>query len=138
MATTPIGQDNLALVKRGYEAFGAGDMTTLMELYHPDAAFYTMSHDAADGSYRGRDAVFAFFGELLDVSEGTFRVVPLAMAAAGDRVFVLQELGGKHQERSLQEQSVMIFTIDNGLVREMREFFAPDSGLEAFWSTAPL
>jgi uncharacterized protein len=135
MTTAHVGADNVALVKRGYEAFGSGDMTTLMGLYHPDAAFYTVPHDAADGNYRGRDAIFAFLGELFRESEGTFKATPVAMAAAGDRVFVLQELSGKRNARSLQENTVMVFTIDNGLVREMREFITPQSGIEAFWAT---
>jgi uncharacterized protein len=134
MTTAQVEQENVALVKRGYEAFGAGDMATLRELYDPDAAFYTVPHDAAEGNYRGRDAIFAYFGEIFSESEGTFKVTPVAMAAAADRVFVLQELSGKRKERTLQENTVMVFTIDRAVVREMREFFTPQSGQEAFWS----
>ena len=134
MTAAHVGQDNVALVKRGYEAFGTGDMAALMGMYHPDATFYTVPHDAADGTYRGRDAIFAFLGELVSASEGTFKVTPAAMAAADNRVFVLQELSGKRQGRSLQENTVMVFTIDGGLVREMREFITPQSGIEAFWA----
>ena len=134
MTTARVGQDNVTLIERGYHAFGTGDMATLMGLYHPDAAFYTVPHDAAQGNYRGRDAIFTFFGELFKESEGTFKVTPIALAAAGDRVFVLQELSGARKGHSLQENSVMVFTVADGLVREMREFFAPQSGAEAFWA----
>jgi ketosteroid isomerase-like protein len=134
MTTAQVGQDNVALVKRGYEAFGAGDMATLKGLYHPDAAFYTVPHDAGDGSHRGRDAIFTYFGQLFSETEGTFKATPLTIAAADGRVFVFQELSGKRKGRSLQEKSVMLFTIDGGLVREMREFFTPQSGLAAFWA----
>jgi ketosteroid isomerase-like protein len=134
MTTAHVGQDNVALIKRGYEAFGAGDMATLSGLYHPDAAFFTWPRDAAEGNYRGRAAIFAFFGELLTETKGTFEAVPMTIAAEGDRVFVLQDLSGERNGYSLHENTVMVFTVDGGLVREMREFYAPQSGIEAFWS----
>jgi uncharacterized protein len=134
MTTAQVGQDNVALIKRGYEAFGAGDMATLSGLYHPDAAFFTWPRDATEGNYRGRDAIFAFFGELLNETKGTFEAVPMTIAAEGDRIFVLQDLSGERNGYSLHENTVMVFTVDGGLVRQMREFYAPQSGIEAFWS----
>jgi ketosteroid isomerase-like protein len=134
MTTAQVAQDNLALVKRGYDAFGSGDMETLNGLYHPDAAFHSWPHDAAQGNYQGRDAIFGFFAEIFTDTKGTFKATPLTMAAAGDRVFVLQELSGMRKGQSLRENTVMVFKLDGGLVREMREFFTPQSGAQAFWS----
>ena len=61
MTTAQVAQDNAALVVRGYQAFAAGDMPTLKELYHPDAAFHTVPDKQSDGSHRGRDAIFFVF-----------------------------------------------------------------------------
>jgi uncharacterized protein len=133
MTTAQVVQDNAALVKRGYDAFAAGDMTTLQGLYHVDAAFYTVPQRTGDGSYLGRDAIFAFFGTIFTESKGTFKAKPLTIAAADDRVFVLQDVSGVRNGYSLQDMSVMIFTIDAGLVREMREFVTPASHIKAFW-----
>jgi ketosteroid isomerase-like protein len=129
-----VGQDNVALIKRGYEAFGAGDMATLSGLYHPDAVFSSWPHGAAEGNYRGRDAIFAFFAELFTESKGTFKVVPMTIAAADDRVFVLQDVAGERNGYALRDNSVMVFTLADGLVTEMREFYVPGTGAEAFWS----
>ena len=62
MTTAQVGQDNVALIKRGYEAFGAGDMATLTGLYHPDAAFFTKVIAAA-GAPAHR---IAYVGDRLD------------------------------------------------------------------------
>jgi ketosteroid isomerase-like protein len=134
MATAQVEQDNIALVKGGYAAFGAGDMATLTGLYHSDAAFYTVPTGPAQGKHLGRDAIFAYFGSVMEDSGGTFKPTPIAMAATDDRVFVLQELSGTRNGRSMQQGSVMVFTIDGGLVREMREFFADGSAVAAFWA----
>jgi len=133
MTTVPVVQDNAALVKRGYDAFAAGDMVTLQALYHLDAAFYTVPQQTGDGSHLGRDAIFAFFGTIFNESKGTFKAKPLTIAAVDDRVFVLQEVSGERNGYSLRDQGVMVFTIDGGLVREMREFITPSSHLKAFW-----
>jgi ketosteroid isomerase-like protein len=133
MTTAQVAQDNTALVKRGFEAFAAGDMATLQGLYHVDAAFYTVPQQTGDGAHLGRDAIFAFFERLLNESKGTFKVRPITIAAADDRVFVLQEVSGQRNGYSLQEQTIMVFTIAGGLVREMREFITPASHTKAFW-----
>lgn len=133
MTTAHVAQDNAALVARGYEAFAAGDMPTLKELYHPDAAFYTVPDKQSDGSHRGRDAIFSFFEKIFNESKGTFKAKPTTIAAADNRVFVFQDLSGERNGYSLHDNTVMVFTIHGGLVREMREFITPASHLRAFW-----
>jgi ketosteroid isomerase-like protein len=133
MTTAQVEQDNAALVKRGYDAFASGDMTTLQGLYHAEAAFYTVPQRTGDGTHLGRDAIFAFFVTLFTESKGTFKVKPVSIAAVDDRVFVLQDVSGERNGYSLQDTSVMVFTIEDGLVREMREFVTPASHIKDFW-----
>ena len=133
MTTVPVVQDNVTLIKRGYDAFAAGDMAMLQGLYHDDAAFYTVPQQTGGGSHLGRDAIFAFFGKIFNESKGTFKSMPLTIAAADDRVFVLQDISGERNGYSLHDQTVMVFTINGGLVREMREFITPENHIKAFW-----
>jgi uncharacterized protein len=133
MTTAQVAQDNAALVARGYEAFAAGDMTILKGLYHPDAAFYTVADKQSDGSHLGRDAIFLFFEKIFNESKGTFKAQPMTIAATDDRVFVFQDLSGTRNGYALHDNTVMVFTIDRGLVREMREFITPASHLQDFW-----
>jgi ketosteroid isomerase-like protein len=133
MTTAQVGLDNAALVKRGYDAFASGDMATLQGLYHVDAAFYTVPQKMGEGSYLGRDAIFAYFGTIFNESKGTFKATPMTIAAGGDRVFVLQDISGERNGYSLHDTSVMVFTLDGGLVREMREYITAASQIKAFW-----
>ncbi len=133
MTDAQVEKDNAALVKRGYDAFANGDMATLQGLYHADAVFYAVPQKTGDGTHRGRDAIFAYFGTLFNETKGTFKAKPVTIAAADDRVFVLQDISGERNGFSLHEQSIMVLTIADGLVREMREFVAPASNMKAFW-----
>jgi ketosteroid isomerase-like protein len=134
MTTAQVEQDNIELVKRGYDAFATGDMATLQGLYHVDATFSTVPAQTGDGNYRGRDAIFGFFGKIFEESKGTFKAEPLTIAAADDHVFVLQNVSGERNGYSLNDARVMVFTIEGGLVREMREFVLPASDTRAFWN----
>ena len=56
--------ENVELVRRGYEAFNAGDMATLSELFAEDAVWHVAGNGVLSGTKQGRDAVLAYFGEL--------------------------------------------------------------------------
>jgi ketosteroid isomerase-like protein len=61
--TTSVQENNVAQVRKGYEAFGAGDLASLKELFHPDAVWNVPATGVITGNYRGRDAIFAFFAQ---------------------------------------------------------------------------
>ncbi|WP_251024548.1 nuclear transport factor 2 family protein [Arthrobacter sp. ISL-65] len=67
-------QEDADLVRRGYEAFGAGDMDTLRSLFEEDAVWHLGGSGGLSGDKQGRDAVLAYFGELFTRSDGTIRV----------------------------------------------------------------
>jgi uncharacterized protein len=131
---TSVQENNVAQVRKGYEAFGAGDMASLMDLFHPDAVWNVPAAGVITGNYRGRDAIFAFFAQTQQEANGTFRAVPVAFAATGDQVFVQQQTSGERNGRSLRSEAVLVFKLDGGRVREVREYFADPHAAEAFWS----
>ena len=131
---TSVQENNVAQVRKGYEAFAAGDTATLTELFHPDAVWNVPPAGVITGNYRGRDAIFAFFAQTQQEAKGTFRAVPSAFAATGDQVFVQQQTSGERNGRSLQSGAVLVFTLDGGLVREVREYIDDYPTAEAFWS----
>ena len=69
-----IADENAEVVRRGYEAFNAGDIKTLTELCHEEASWHTPGRSPMAGERRGRDAVLAHFGRYADGTAGTFRI----------------------------------------------------------------
>jgi uncharacterized protein len=134
MTSTQVEQDNIALVRRGFEAFGAGDMQTLSDLIAPDANWHGAPTGTIEGAYSGRDRMFAYFQQLHDETDGTFRADPIAMAATGNRVFVEDMVSGRRRGATLESRDVLVFTIEDGKVRDVR-LYAGDYPSEAtFWS----
>jgi uncharacterized protein len=132
--TTRIEQDNIALIRRGYEAFGAGDMATLTTLFAPDARWRMAAVGILTGDYTGREAIFGYFAQLQREAGGTFRVQPEAMAASGDRVFVQETITAQRNGRTLEDNDVLVFTIANGQVREVRQFAGNHPAAAQFWA----
>ena len=62
------------VVRKLYRAFSAQDVPTMQKLFDPDVVWHQSGRSVLAGEHRGVDAVFAFFGRVAEISEGTFRV----------------------------------------------------------------
>ena len=65
---------NVARIKDGYAAFAKGDFETLNRLFAEDLLWHEPGHNQLSGDHRGRDAVYAHFGKLAEVLQGTFEM----------------------------------------------------------------
>jgi hypothetical protein len=134
MSNPELECDNLALVRRGFEAFGAADMATLTELFDANCVWHAQPSGILVGEYRGRDAIFGMFAQLHRETAGTFRSIPTTMAASGDKVFVQPEVAGERHGASLHIGEVLVFTIAQGRVREVNVYLADHAENAAFWA----
>ena len=125
---------NIALVRRGYEAFAKGDIETLKTLFSADANWHALAAGVLPGNYRGVKAILGFFGQLAHETDGTMRVEPLTMAATGDHVFVLQRITGTRKGKTLDVKAVLFFTVANGVVTEVNDFQGDYPTFAHFWS----
>ena len=126
-------QENIDLVRRGYEAFSSGDMTTLGPLFAKDAVWSTPGSGAVAGVSNGRDAILARFGELFTRSHGTLTVNVTELMAADGRVVALQHVHGERDGKVLDENQVNVFTVEDGVVREVEQFLPDSAADDAFW-----
>jgi uncharacterized protein len=127
-------QEDVALVRRGYEAFSAGDMDTLRELFTEDAVWRVAGSGALSGMKQGRDAILAYFGELGSRSNGTVKV-DLEDVAAGDRYVIgVQSNRAERDGRSLDQRSALVFTLADGKVTEVLELQEDTAKASDFWS----
>ena len=100
-------EQNIEIVKKGYEAFSTGDIETVMSLYDDNIEWVQAGESAISGTYHGK----AELGELLRrLGEKTTTVKALRFLADGDTVVVLSEatVGGE------TSQDVEVFTLRDG------------------------
>src|SRR5205807_3469170 len=80
---TMTADQNVAIMRRAYDAFNTGDMNTLTELMD-ETAWHLPGRSDMAGDYQGRGATLAYFGQLAEKTGGTFRAELQHMAADGD------------------------------------------------------
>ena len=56
--------ENAAIMRRAYEAFNKGDMDTLIELFDESAVWHLPGRSSMANDYQGREATFAYFGQM--------------------------------------------------------------------------
>jgi ketosteroid isomerase-like protein len=84
-----VQEDNIELVKKGYEAFTAGDIVTVMSLYDDNVEWIQPGDSAISGTFHGKGEVGDFLMRLADKSP---TVTPRNYFADGDMVVVLSEV----------------------------------------------
>jgi len=83
-----MSQENLEIVRRGYEAFNRGDVDAVLDLCAPDVEWADIS--APDTPLvTGKDAVRAYFEGMLQVWASPWREAEEIIDLGGDRVLVM-------------------------------------------------
>lgn len=134
MPTTDVEQENLAQVRRGFEAFGAQDMATLTQLFTEDATWRSAPTGVLGGDRTGRSDIFTMFGILGQETRGNFKVVPHTFAASGDQVFVRATATAARNGKTLESDEVLVFTLADGQVRNVQFFMHDHAANAAFWA----
>jgi ketosteroid isomerase-like protein len=85
MSTT----QNIETAKKGYAAFAAGDIDTVLGIFDEDIEFVAPGNSAVSGTYRGKGEVTEWFGKL---AEQSFATTPSRYIADGDDVVVFTQV----------------------------------------------
>jgi uncharacterized protein len=133
-ATGASEAQNIAIIRRGYEAFARGDIETLKTLFSTNANWHQVESGVLAGNYRGAQAILQFFGQLTHETLGSLHVDPQAMAASGDHVFVLERVTGTRKGKTMDTKEVLVFKLDKGVVTDVTNFQSNHPAVAQFWS----
>lgn len=118
-------QQNLEVVRRGYEAFGRGDIQALLDLLADDVEWVSPGPPELPtaGNRRGRQQVAQFFQAVDQIFE-IQQFEPKAFVAQGDRVVVLgtDTARIKATGKMVTEDWAHAFTVQDGRIVRMQEF----------------
>jgi uncharacterized protein len=68
--TNPTESQNLAVIRRGYEAFAKSDIETLKTVFSANATWHAPETGVLPGNYQGAQAILKFFGQLAHETDG--------------------------------------------------------------------
>ncbi|HKU31530.1 nuclear transport factor 2 family protein [Arthrobacter sp. NyZ413] len=127
-------EENVELVRRGYEAFNSGDLATLSELFAEDAVWYVAGSGVLSGTKQGRDAILAYFGELATRSQGSFKATVHDVVGGEDHTIAIQQTHAEANGKTLDLGTAISFVLREGKVVEGKEFFEDTAIADSFWT----
>ena len=84
-----MSQDNLELIRAGFDAHNRGDLDALTEVYDPDVVFETLLL----GTRHGNEAIRLIYEENQRTLSG-YTVDPVELIDSGDQVVAVAEVHG--------------------------------------------
>jgi hypothetical protein len=89
---------------------------------------------AMAGRYQGREEIFRFLARLPKETNGTYSSELLDVLASDERAAALYRARGERRGRTLQLEQVLLFRVEDGLVREVLALPSDPEAFEAFWA----
>jgi ketosteroid isomerase-like protein len=115
-----MAHPNEDLLRRGYEAFAAADLDAVFNLLADDMVWHNGGSNQLSGDFRGHAEIMGFFGRLIELTGGTFRL-DIHEVLANDTHGVV--LATAHAERGGQPVAV----------REANIWHLKDGKATEFW-----
>ena len=125
---------NRQLVEAIFAAFARKEGLRLRHVFADDAVWTVPGQGVMAGVYRGREEILRFLGRLPRETDGTYGSRLIDVLASDDRAAALYRATGERNGRSLDLDQVLLFRIEDGLVREVLALPADPAVFEAFWA----
>ena len=129
-----VNHPNLDLIKRAYDAFGRGDIPTVLGILDKQIRWHVPGQSPLSGDYHGHEEVLGFFKKSMELSGGTLRIDVHDIVATDATVFVLCSVSATRSGRYAEFLEVHLWRIVNGHPIEFREFQGNEYTENKFWS----
>lgn len=126
--------ENAAIVRRIFDAFARKEGLALRGLFAEDAIWSVPGRGTMAGVYEGREAIFRFLAKLPKETEGTYGSRLIDVLASDDRAAALYRASGSRHGRTLELDQVLLFRIQDGLVRQVLALPSDPDAFEEFWA----
>jgi uncharacterized protein len=126
--------ENRELVRRIFDAFARQEGFALRGLFAEAAVWIVPGRGVMAGVYRGRDEIFRFLARLPRETESTYGSELRDVLASDERAAALYTARGTRRGRTLELDQVLLFRIEDGLVREVLALPSDPEAFEEFWS----
>ncbi|MER5465348.1 MULTISPECIES: nuclear transport factor 2 family protein [unclassified Streptomyces] len=124
-----------ALVRRGYAAFGLGDMEALGSLMTADVVHHIPGNNPLSGHHKGRDAVLDLYRRLGEETVGTMLIELEAVLADGrGHVMSFHTTRADRGDLGIEVRQGLFFTIVGGKITDIDQCTEDIDEEDRFWS----
>jgi|SRR5829696_1388507 len=128
-----MSQENIEVVRRGYEAFMRGDVDGVLSSADPEIEIHPDPVGPLGGKiWRGRGGILVFLQDWLEPWE-EFRLEPSEFIDVGDQVVLLADQFGRRKDSAFEVKMAVahVYTLRGGSIVRMATYIDQTSALEA-------
>jgi ketosteroid isomerase-like protein len=127
---------DIETIVTGFRAVAAGDLPGFAAAFHGDATWNHRNDDRLGGVKHGVDAIVQFLVESIELTTGTLQPVPEAFLPDGQgQVAVVTRITGARPDgRTFDDTQILLFRVEDGLVRSVDQFIGDPTAVTAFWA----
>ncbi|MGI9005145.1 MAG: nuclear transport factor 2 family protein [Streptosporangiaceae bacterium] len=121
---------NEDLLRGGYQAFAEGDMNTVLSVLADDIVWHVGGSSQVTGDYRGHQEVMGFFGQLGQLTGGSFRLEIHDILANDTHGVALVTAHGQRDGQDYAIREANIWHLSGGKATEFWSFTDDEPGLD--------
>ncbi|HTW04219.1 MAG TPA: nuclear transport factor 2 family protein [Streptosporangiaceae bacterium] len=129
-----MAHPNEDLLRRGYQAFATDDIDTVLSLFAEDIVWHVTGTSQLSGDYRGHQEVVGFFGRMMELSGGTFRLDIHDVLANDVHGTVLVTAHAERDDQKMDVRQVNIWHLANGKATEFWSFAEDQAAMDNFFA----
>jgi len=133
MTAAPTEHENVVAYKRMIAAFNDNDLSAVERLIHPEMVYTIPGRSPLAGSTRGIAAHLGILRRARELSTGTLRLDPQAVAVNGDYLFVWGRISAQRPGRQLDSEHCVMYRFSEGKVVEGRTVPVDQYRFDEFW-----
>jgi ketosteroid isomerase-like protein len=126
-----MSQENVEIVRAGFEAWNRGDMDAFAEVHHPDVVLLAVEGWPEPGPYVGRDTLMRQFEQMRSTWDADNLEAISDFIDVGDRVVMRISWDAVGQGPGFNIEVTQVFTVRKGKIIRIEIFWDHAQALEA-------
>ncbi|MER7406388.1 nuclear transport factor 2 family protein [Streptomyces sp. NPDC000070] len=125
---------NVDIAREYFQAVQQGDLARVGELLDEGIVWHQPGSNRFSGEQKGRDAVFAMLGGMMQASQGSFAIDAVhTLMGNDDMVAATIHFSGRRDGASMSMDGVDLLRVKDGKIVEMWLFSSDQEAEDEFW-----
>jgi ketosteroid isomerase-like protein len=126
---------NVARARQAFATFNRGDFAAYEQFFTDDVVWHVGGNHALSGDYQGRDALFAYFDKVRQLTGGSLRTAAQDILADETHCGVFTRVTAEREGRQLDVVQAQAFRVNaDGRFSEYWALADDQEAVDAFWS----
>ncbi|MBC7809047.1 MAG: nuclear transport factor 2 family protein [Akkermansiaceae bacterium] len=131
--TGALSHPHVQLVKRYQAAMATGDFATGATFFAPDVRYVVPGDNPLSGDFVGAEQVMGYFGKLMEVTGGTYRITEMLWLVCENEVALVTTDYAERKGQPLIWSETIVFEIIDGKKKFIRLFQSDQETVDAFF-----